>query len=590
MSLSTSPTSASPVGSAPKNLRFTENIASIQSTGFSSVYNESVEPTFSSSQRTTQTETEEDEEEDKEEDDIPTADPPIAAIDEDSPWAKKYTLSLDGGGVRGYSSLLLLKRLMEEIAILEKEDNKASTSAFSPFIDETSPDSDPIMKKLENTYWPCHYFDYVGGSSTGGLIAIMLGRLRMTVDECLGAYEDLSANVFEKPSSRLMRSWSKHNTSTERETLKELFERLQPAQPSPNEQKVKFKSDAVKCRTIVYSNRSDRKGKNSAPYVFRSYECNESEPREFAIWEVAKATSAVPSYFKSTTLYGHRYSDAAINMSNPSQEVYKEVGLLNKAHESVELLLSLGTGNTNGNIRRPKHSLPKELNDVSDIVHREIVDASKQAAFDYYRWDVQGGLEDVSLDEWKPSSSGKRTLTRIARATNRYLEDVNVRKQIRDCAATLVRSRMLRAQTMRWESHTSGTRYECPIPACDYRSQRFQNRNELMDHLQTVHGKPPPDAIKFPEIETQIILLDPARLRIYITAYAQLEGLRYGKDFITHPLPKFRSIIEVGEKTAPIAMVDLRLLGWITRARRWKGDFPMLYVLMGPSHTIRTKV
>jgi len=61
-------------------------------------------------------------------------------------------LALDGGGVRGLSSLLILRELMEEIARREKSDN---------------------------TPLPCDYFDLIGGTSTGGLIAIMLGRLRM---------------------------------------------------------------------------------------------------------------------------------------------------------------------------------------------------------------------------------------------------------------------------------------------------------------------------------------------------------------------------------------------------------------------------
>jgi hypothetical protein len=43
----------------------------------------------------------------------------------------------------------------------------------------------------------------IGGTSTGGLIAIMLGRLRMTVDDCILAYTRLSNKVFEKKSHRV---------------------------------------------------------------------------------------------------------------------------------------------------------------------------------------------------------------------------------------------------------------------------------------------------------------------------------------------------------------------------------------------------
>jgi patatin-like phospholipase/acyl hydrolase len=61
-------------------------------------------------------------------------------------------LALDGGGVRGLSSLLILQKLMDEIA--HKKD-----------------DGRPAL--------PCEYFDLICGTSTGGLIALMLGRLRM---------------------------------------------------------------------------------------------------------------------------------------------------------------------------------------------------------------------------------------------------------------------------------------------------------------------------------------------------------------------------------------------------------------------------
>jgi len=67
-------------------------------------------------------------------------------------------LSLDGGGVRGISTLYILKELMRQIAREHDIENPQG----------------PVVSPL-----PCDYFDLICGNSTGGLIALMLGRLRM---------------------------------------------------------------------------------------------------------------------------------------------------------------------------------------------------------------------------------------------------------------------------------------------------------------------------------------------------------------------------------------------------------------------------
>lgn len=87
-------------------------------------------------------------------------------------------LSLDGGGVRGLSALLILHDIM---------------SAVGRKLD------------LAEMPRPCDYFDLIIGTSTGGLIALMLGRLGMSVDACIEAYKKLSKDIFEhrKPLARV---------------------------------------------------------------------------------------------------------------------------------------------------------------------------------------------------------------------------------------------------------------------------------------------------------------------------------------------------------------------------------------------------
>jgi patatin-like phospholipase/acyl hydrolase len=79
-------------------------------------------------------------------------------------------LSLDGGGVRGISSLYILKEVMAQIKRQQRLENES----------ESLP---PLH--------PCDVFDLICGTSTGGLIALMLGRLEMvhltlpaTLNEC----------------------------------------------------------------------------------------------------------------------------------------------------------------------------------------------------------------------------------------------------------------------------------------------------------------------------------------------------------------------------------------------------------------------
>lgn len=98
---------------------------------------------------------------------------------------------LDGGGVRGLGSLLILQELMNKVGDEEKrmdrEDGRAEAggaeSSFSPCLykprypkrvfSDSSEDEIPSATKLDglpnsSLYLPCHYFTYAAGTSTGG--------------------------------------------------------------------------------------------------------------------------------------------------------------------------------------------------------------------------------------------------------------------------------------------------------------------------------------------------------------------------------------------------------------------------------------
>jgi patatin-like phospholipase/acyl hydrolase len=96
-------------------------------------------------------------------------------------------LCLDGGGMRGLSEILILKELMLQVRIQTNID-------FTP---------EP---------WQC--FDFICGTSTGGLLAVLLGRLGKTLEECEVFFRNFGPKIFSGSSvnqkAKLAFTGSKH--------------------------------------------------------------------------------------------------------------------------------------------------------------------------------------------------------------------------------------------------------------------------------------------------------------------------------------------------------------------------------------------
>jgi patatin-like phospholipase/acyl hydrolase len=79
-----------------------------------------------------------------------------------------------------------------------------------------------------NRVKPQDIFQLVAGTSTGGLITLMLGKLEMTVEECIEKYHQFSEKIFRKKRfhGKLTHGLSKTRYSGEllRQCVSELIE------------------------------------------------------------------------------------------------------------------------------------------------------------------------------------------------------------------------------------------------------------------------------------------------------------------------------------------------------------------------------
>jgi hypothetical protein len=180
----------------------------------------------------------------------------------------KRILALDGGGVRGALTLAYLERI--EAILRERADG------------------DPAFRL-------CDYFDLIGGTSTGSIIATGLA-LGFPVTKLKELYRSLAASVFEKPPYRfgvlvpkfarepLVNALKQHfgertlGSGAVRTGLMIMTKRLDTASPWPLHNNPKGRYFSERPRSAAIAN------------------------RHFLLWQIVRASTAAPHYFNPERL------------------------------------------------------------------------------------------------------------------------------------------------------------------------------------------------------------------------------------------------------------------------------------------------
>lgn len=438
------------------------------------------------------------------------------AADDSEPWARKSILCLDGGEKQIISTLLILRELVMKIEEIEGSREPRAESSADSSLAELRQKSRLREGGIGSSskFLLCHYFDYIAGSGIGGLIAIMLGRLRMSVNDVLERYKGVE-EIFDQTQRRKITNIFKHDSRQQR--LKSTIRSWRPAQSSPEEEERLFQSDSTRCRTIVCSLSGPENG-ILTPHLFRTYELQQDNC--FDTWDIARATTAAPVFFKKYMVGGHRFVDGGVGLNNPSIQVLREVDKVHhqpQTHDPIDLFVSLGCRiSPSVTVRRPRKSKSQKhstshVRSPSEAVHEVMQSESGHRMFSYYRIEAEVDVSDDPPSELEGSNYwNTKCFEDFARE---YLMKPEVQERLKRCAELLVSKRRDRSETMRWESFALGTKYRCKYKVdgkpCPKKSSNgkpfvFRTRNDLLDHLRWYHRMTPPSLESHDAIKTLI--------------------------------------------------------------------------------------
>jgi patatin-like phospholipase/acyl hydrolase len=276
-------------------------------------------------------------------------------------------LSIDGGGIRGLIPALVLTE---------------------------------IEKRSGKQVW--ELFDLIAGTSTGGILACALcAPDPLPAEQLVALYEEEGPTIFDRSLFQRIRSAEglldeKYDAAALDRALERFLSDKRLAETKPD--------------LLVPAYNMGEPG----PYFFKSRKARD-EGEDFPLSEVARATSAAPTYFEAAELGERALVDGGVFAANPAMCAFAEVMRFQPSADVF--LLSLGTGQRTrkrsfdqiknwGLIEWAKPILDVVFDGVSDAVDYQLQHALDQGHY----WRLQVELDSASDDLDDASADNLRDL------------------------------------------------------------------------------------------------------------------------------------------------------------------------------------
>ncbi|KIX92639.1 uncharacterized protein Z520_11668 [Fonsecaea multimorphosa CBS 102226] len=363
-------------------------------------------------------------------------------------------LAFDGGGVKGISSVTILKRI-------------ANLSKGKP--------TDPEERK------PVDYFDLAAGTSTGGLIALMLFRLEMNCTDVVTQYQKLAEQVFcpmlgsiRLNSLGAFGKWIGDIWLTlkavagraqfSHKPLDKAIDTVVGTFPLDDDDRAR-KGDAVlvkpskglmfMCATLADLGESILLRNYDPPFAPLpvSTGATDFNFNAVTIKEAARATSAAPTYLNQESIQGLDFWDGGLLNNNPIDQAWNnryDLVMRDAPSPRIKCIVSLGTTHLEDDDKeRLGSGIAKFFNTITKTVAFATNTEAKHLDFErnmrqrnerdptrktyYYRFNASTGKHNINLDDYLK-------MPELVDYTNAYLERPEVDKWVSECAALLAKT------------------------------------------------------------------------------------------------------------------------------------------------------
>ncbi|KAH8825991.1 hypothetical protein DL96DRAFT_128881 [Flagelloscypha sp. PMI_526] len=276
---------------------------------------------------------------------------------------------------------------------------------------------------------PWEIFDLIVGSGDGGWVALMLGRLRMSIARTIEEYQRIHAQIHHTT----LATSSEERSLLFNNLLRNLVERTSTSN-NPDEPLLSPLSEA-QCLTAVLAMASQNM---TSPILFRTYSARNCHfIQNCTVWSAVRAATNVRSVFPEHTVDGQSYVAASrFGHCNPIFTALAEARMM-FPDADISTLVSIGSGHP-GPIAYsetvPGATMIKLANDAEQWSSQADKYFQTQGGNVYFRFSVDQGFQDYCLE------SGESYCAALAH-TRAYCMRAEINESLNAAVSSLFSSR-----------------------------------------------------------------------------------------------------------------------------------------------------